>query len=322
MNLGLLVITASCALVGLGARLGSRRFALLAAAAALGWSSAWCAGESVAAALAGLVGADTLLVAALGRLLAYLVGFTAVLAAASRWSPQWYPLWSPGSGTPLSRRSRWEGAALALVFAVATAWLALGDVSTDLRAPGDSAGAESQAGLAELRPVAVLRSCRVLCSLDPAEAERLAARREVRAVLDSPSLERLFRRPGLVGRFAAAADGDWESLAALAVDPAVKQAMDDPEFLRRVQAVDLVAMASEVEAQRRGDAPLAGDLAAAPLDLPAFTADADLRRRIAAEWSGEETAVAPPTAAERHSQYWRQVEIGLHLLEASARVLP
>lgn len=314
MNLGLLVITASCALVGLGARLGSRRFALLAAAAALGWSSAWCAGESVAAALAGLVGADTLLIAALGRLLAYLVGFTAVLAAASRWSP--------GSGTPLSRRSRWEGAALALVFAVATAWLALGDVSTELHAPGDWAAAESSAELAELRPVAVLRSCRVLCSLDPAEAERLAARREVRAVLDSPSLERLFRRPGLVGRFAAAADGDWESLAALAVDPAVKQAMDDPEFLRRVQAVDLVAMASEVESHRRGDATFAGDLAAAPLDLPAFTADADLRRRIAAEWSGEEVAVAPPTAAERHSQYWRQVEIGLHLLEASARVLP
>ncbi|MBA4020657.1 MAG: hypothetical protein C0483_26150 [Pirellula sp.] len=332
-----MAIVASCTLVGLGAWLGARRFAMLASSAVVGSLVALFAGAAVGDLIAVVASADTLLTASAGYVLAYLGGFAgaALLTSkllASRKSPR-------SAGGP-SRGERLRGAALALLPAVALVWIVRGELPREGLLPSAVAAGGSSAPSDVLRPVAVVRACKMLCALDAGEAERVASRPEVRAVVESPALERLFRRPGLVHEFAAAADGDWRALTKLAVDPTVKAAMDDPEFLRRVQAVDLVALAKDVETERRGGALLsssssslpAGAIAAVPLRLPAYAGEDELRRRVAAEWSGEDVAAElvtaeariadPPTAAEQRARYWRQVEIGLGLLGAGARVLP
>jgi hypothetical protein len=145
---------------------------------------------------------------------------------------------------PAGRRGRAAGAGLGAALGAAAAWLVL--------VPPSPAPAFEPVGWVQF-PFAYLRALRVLRGVSPAEAAWLVERPEVKAVAESESLHRLMRDPEIFREIRRAADGDRLALLALAADPDVKAAMDDPAFLERVRAVDLPDLAKAVES-RRADA--------------------------------------------------------------------
>ena len=153
---------------------------------------------------------------------------------------------------PASRLGRTGGVALGLGAGVAL-W-------AGLFAPPPRAPSFEPVGWVQA-PFAYLRAVRVLRSLTPEEAEWLDRRPEIRAFNDCPALRRLVESEERLKKIQEAADGDRLALLDLALDPEVKSAMDDSEFLERVHRVDLIALAEAVlrrRAERRSET-VAGD---------------------------------------------------------------
>jgi hypothetical protein len=209
--------------------------------------------------------------------------------------------------TRATRRFHPGGAVLGGVAGGLIGWVALGnfgDVVLD-QLPADTS-AESAGAVR--RPFEILRACRVLRSLSADEAQRLCGRPDVQAVIGDESFAVLFRTPGLHRLFARAAEGDWVALAALAADPQVKDAMSETEFVRRVQAVDVVALAADVERRRNGP-PTPADEEPVAVRLPANFDDAETYEPFAAAWLAQEApglAEDVPPAIDADS-YWRNV---------------
>jgi hypothetical protein len=185
------------------------------------------------------------------------------------------------------------------------------------------------------RPVEVVRACRLLATVTGPEAEILLDRGDIRGVLESESIDRLLRTPGVVRKVSRAADGDWAALATLAADPAVKEFMNEGDFLDRIRALDMVSMADDIRRRRSTGEQLAaasaraaaarGSVSSPPRVLNESWArriaeDPQLRDRVLAEWFDERKQPAPrnaspPQTAAHPAQatpaeveaYWRKV---------------
>jgi hypothetical protein len=174
------------------------------------------------------------------------------------------------------------------------------------------------------RPFEILRACRTFGTLTPAEADHLAGRPEVVAMLDNGAMEKLLRTPGVLRRVSQVADGDWTALGSLATDDTVKTAMHDPVFLERVRNVDVFALAAELERLRAaGKVPRVDGTPTA--GLPAFVRDPRFVAHAEREWSDSPPQIAPRDKAGETAAYWRNVGTVLDWYEgrpAVTRFLP
>jgi hypothetical protein len=221
-------------LAAAGYRTGLFRFAGLLAALAIGGAAAAALGPIAHAGLAAVTGWDSW--AAWGLTMA------AVYAAASCAAVR---LLRARERKPAGRRERIAGLAAGL--ALGLGFLALVCL-TRAAAPTFEPVAWVQ------KPFLYVRAVRVLRDVSPEEARWVADRPEVRAVAESGPLRRLMEDPDVLRRVQQASAGSRIALAALAADPKVKAAMEEPEFLDRVRRVDLPALAEAVTARRAGAA--------------------------------------------------------------------
>ena len=158
----------------------------------------------------------------------------------------------------------------------------------------------------------------------------LSRRAEIDAVFSAESFDQLLQSPGMVRKFSSAAEGDVQALLRLAADPEVKAAMGDSEFLRRLRAVDVVALAQHVEQHRaagdpENDADLGDGEGSALVDDPEFQRRAIDRLlsdhpELEAESEGIDfefgsSAGKPQGEADRADAYWRRVGHVLELLD-------
>jgi hypothetical protein len=233
-----------------------------------------------------------------------------------------------------SLSGRLVGAAVAGSMGGVFAWLAVGNLAEIVVRELPAADA-SPVVAAIRRPFEVVRACRVLATVSGPEAEMLVERQDIRAVLDADSLDRLLRTPGVIRKISRAADGDWGALATLAADPAVKEVMNGPEFLARIQAVDVVAMAADIERLRADvsgapNKPIGERRAPTPVVRGEWARrlaeDPEFRRRVAEEWLAEQPAsdrlnsTPPRRPGERATDaeveaYWRSVAAMLELAD-------
>src|SRR5690606_7434413 len=121
-------------------------------------------------------------------------------------------------------------------------------------------------------------------------------------------------------KFSKAADGNLVAIGALSLDPAVKAAMDEPAFIAQVRQVDLVALAADLQRIRLQ----ATAEVAIPSDdeLPHIVHDVVIRQQLTDSTFGPdalpleaETAIAPPSPAERSAEYWQRVSTVISLVD-------
>jgi hypothetical protein len=329
MSLEFAVTIIAAALIALGARLGPVRLAATYAVAAIATAVATQLGPAAHRALVALTGSDTWAGEAACWLAAYFLaafGLSAVVFRRRRQTDRIAP----------SRRARMSGALLGAAAGCLLGWLACGNLA-DLLLRRLPAPTDANGGLVALRrPLELMRACRVLGSVDRAEAELLTSRPEVQAVLSGEPIDALLREPGMLRKVSRAADGNWLAVAALAADESVKAAMQRADFLRSVRAVDLVALAAAVEEQRthgRTASAAGGD----SVRLPALLSDAALQARLAEEWLAdheapessadtvaENVATADAASAERARAenaraYWENVDTILTVVDGGSR---
>lgn len=273
MTTWLLIIGTSLVLVATGARRGARRLLALPTGMLVGaWSVRWL-GPALKDLVAGVTGFDVWA----GDLLCWMSAYCAVTALVASAILRIFPSLN---GADRSRRFHLSGAVVGGLVGGVMAWGAFGNLP-DLaleHLPQETADATFDLR----RPFEIMRACRTLSSLSPAEAEQIATRPEVLAVLDNDSMEKLLRTPGMLRKFSRAADGDWKALGSLANDESVKAAMREPEFLERVRAVDILRLAEDLE-QRRSAGLTDDRVALAEVRLPSFVTEADFQAHLADE---------------------------------------
>lgn len=191
------------------------------------------------------------------------------------------------------------------------AWSALGNLPELILERLPEPSVNSTAVMVLRRPLEIMRACRTLSSLTLTEAQELAMRPEVLAVLDDETMERLLSTPGMLRTFSQASTGDWQALGALASDETVKAAMREPKFIRRLQAVDLLTMADELDRRReRGETKSGADPAA--VRLPAFATKPEFRARLEQELGPNALASAAAVRSSRpsssHTASQRKIE--------------
>lgn len=264
----------------------------------------------------------------LGRELAWLIQYDAWIADLVCWAAVYLVTVWLVSGTIMrifadrtdARRGlRWHrsGAIAGGIVGGLLAWSALGNLPELVLERLPEPSGNSTAATLLRRPLEIMRACRTLSSLTLTEAQELACRPEVTAVFDDESLERLLSTPGMLRMFSRASTGDWRALGALASDETVKAAMREPKFVRRLQAVDLLTLADELERRReQGDAQLGANPVV--VRLPAFVNKREFRARLEQELSLDAPASADPVGSSAWSlpagdrkleprEYWRGV---------------
>lgn len=231
--------------------------------------------------------------------------------------------WFPGhAAMPHGAAFRTHGAAVGAVCGALITWCTLGNLpELALRALPEQ-GPEAMVDLR--RPFEVLHVCRIFGSLSAEEADHLAGRPEVSAVVDNPAMEKLLQTPGVLRKVSRAAEGDWTALGALAADESVNVALHDPIFLERVRQVDLLALADAIERRRAaGEGPA---IEAPGVErLPAFARSPEFVARAEREWSDSPVATtsAPRDPADRAREaeaYWRNVGTVLEWYEGRSTV--
>jgi hypothetical protein len=322
MNPTWIIIAVALIAAAMGARLGGRRLAAGAVGTAVGAALVPLAGPAIAREIAARTPWSVWTTEVAGWTIGYVLISSAVTLLAIRLLGRGAP-----AGTP-SRAGRLFGALVGCSAGGFCAWLAVGNLADVVV---DSLPAEgSQTVAAIRRPFEIVRACRVLANISDDEAEMLVKHRDIRAVLEADSLERLLRTPGVIRKVSRAVEGDWGELAMLAADPAVKDAMSEPDFLQRVRAVDVVALAADVERCRAGEPPPAIEAGNANLPRLAnlsewerrLAEDAELRELVAAEWPAGERGHSPQSRVPRPrtrdevvADYWRGVSNLLELAD-------
>jgi hypothetical protein len=243
MTDALAISALALALAAAGWRLGFARFGLVLASMLAGGAAAVAAGPLAQAAIARGLGWNTWLGVAFAWMGVYAAVSTAVAILLCRRVRR-----------PVERRGRAAGSGLGLMLGALGVWACL--------APPPRALEFEPVGWVQV-PFATLRALRILRSLSPAEAQWVAGQPEVKAVIESESLQRLMRDPAIVRKVQRAADGDRLALLALAADPEVKAAMDEPAFLDRVLQVDLPGIAEAIVRRRAEGRRESGIVAAA-----------------------------------------------------------
>lgn len=298
-----------------GAWCGARR--LLATVVVLG-AAAWAAGAfgpKLHDRFVEITGLDSWARAGASWLIVYLAAIVLAAGIFDRLFPV----------RPASRSSRWFHVRGAVVGTLAAGLLLWGVVGNLPEVALEALPERRPDDVVDLRrPFEILRACRTFGSLTPAEADLLAGRPEVVAVLDNGAMERLLRTPGVLRRVSQAADGDWTAIGSLATDDTVKIAMHDPVFLERVRQVDVFALAAEIERRRAAGASPHSALPATAR-LPGFVRDPEFIAHAEREWSDAPQPVAPRDRAVEAASYWRNVGTVLDWYEgrsAVAQILP
>jgi len=323
----LLITGTSLLLVATGARRGARRLLALPTGMIIGaWSVRW-----LGPALKDLVASVTAFDTWAGDLLCWMSAYCAVTALVASVILRIFPSLN---GVDRSRRFHLSGAVVGGLVGGVMAWGAFGNLPDLVLEHLPEETADAPVDLR--RPFEIMRACRTLSSLNAAEAQQLAARPEVLAVLDNGSMEKLLRTPGMLRKFSRAADGDWKALGSLANDESVKAAMREPEFLERVRAVDILRLAEDLE-QRRSAGPTDERVTVAEIRLPSFVTEADFQAHLAAELdrgSSQSTDLEKsplanlPTGPDgkiEAAAYWRGVGSALEWYDrpsTAARLLP
>jgi len=333
MTTWLLIIGTSLVLVATGARRGARRLLALPTGMLVGaWSVRWL-GPALKDLVAGVTDFDVWA----GDLLCWMSAYCAVTALVASVILRIFPSLNESDR---SRRFHLSGAVVGGLIGGVVAWGTFGNLPDLVLEHLPEETADATVDLR--RPFEIMRACRTFSSLSAAEAEQIATRPEVLAVLDNGSMEKLLRTPGMLRKFSRAADGDWKALGSLANDESVKAAMREPEFLERVRAVDILRLAEDLE-QRRSAGPSAENgatddrVALAEVRLPSFVTEADFQAHLADELdlgSSRPTDVekAPlanlPTGPDgkiEAAAYWRGVGSALEWYDrpsTAARLLP
>jgi len=226
--LGLLAVSL---LAALGFRLGAARLGIVLGALVAGGLAAFTLGPALHDAAVAVSGWDTVASLAIACLVIYAAAAGLVLRAAALLR----------LGFRAGRRP-WLGAAFGGV--LGSCCLALAAFSLGARGP------DAPVRWVE-RPFEYLRAIDVLRDLTPAEEERVASRPEVQSAAASEALQSLVSDPLLAEKLLRASEGSTLALLALAAEPEVKSALDDPDLQRRVAAIDLPAIAADVLRRRR-----------------------------------------------------------------------
>lgn len=309
------LIAAAPVLIAWGAWRGARRLLATAVALAVGALAAAEFGPKLHGRFVEITGLDSWARAGASWLIVYLAAVVLAGGVFDRLFPE----------RPPTARNGWfhvRGAAVGTVAAALLLWGVAGNLpevaleALPERKPDDVVDLR--------RPFEILSACRTFGTLTPAEADHLAGRPEVIAILDNGAMEKLLTTPGVLRRVSQAAEGDWRAVGSLATDDTVKTAMHDPEFLERVRQVDVFALAAEIERLRAaGVAPQTNVPAAAR--LPSFVRDLKFVAHAEREWSAVPPPVAPRDKAADAAAYWRNVGTVLDWYEgrpAVTRFLP